>query len=107
VPSESPAQIPRAEPGVEPACKRRTRNPNFDRPFVLLREVCERGVASLSQLEREGAVQRFEFAFELAWKTLKDYLEENGVIVDPVTPCNVINRRSPPSFLTTAKSGLT
>jgi nucleotidyltransferase substrate binding protein (TIGR01987 family) len=63
---------------------------NFDRAFVLLREVCERGVASLSQLEREGAVQRFEFAFELAWKTLKDYLEENGVIVDPVTPRNVI-----------------
>lgn len=65
---------------------------NFDRAFVLLREVCERGVASLSQLEREGAVQRFEFAFELAWKTLKDYLEEHGVIVDPVTPRNVIKQ---------------
>ena len=63
---------------------------NFDRAFVLLREVCERGVASLSQLEREGAAQRFEFAFELAWKTLKDYLEENGVVVDPVTSRNVI-----------------
>lgn len=63
---------------------------NFDRAFILLREVCERGVASLSQLEREGAVQRFEFAFELGWKTLKDYLEENGVIVDLVTPRNVI-----------------
>ena len=63
---------------------------NFDRAFVLLREVCERGVASLSQLEREGAVQRFEFAFELAWKTIKDYLEENGVVLDIVTPRNVM-----------------
>ena len=63
---------------------------NFDRAFVLLREVCERGVASLSQLEREGAVQRFEFAFELAWKTVKDYLEENGVVLDIVTPRTVI-----------------
>jgi nucleotidyltransferase substrate binding protein (TIGR01987 family) len=63
---------------------------NFDRAFTLLSEVCERGVASLSQLEKEGAIQRFEVAFELAWKTLKDFLEESGVVVDPVTPRNVI-----------------
>jgi nucleotidyltransferase substrate binding protein (TIGR01987 family) len=63
---------------------------NFDRAFVLLREVCDRGVASLSQLEKEGAIQRFEVAFELARKTLKDYLEESGVVVNPVTPRNVI-----------------
>jgi nucleotidyltransferase substrate binding protein (TIGR01987 family) len=63
---------------------------NFDRAFVLLREICDRGVDSLSQLEKEGAIQRFEVAFELAWKTLKDYLEESGVVVNPVTPRNVI-----------------
>jgi nucleotidyltransferase substrate binding protein (TIGR01987 family) len=63
---------------------------NFDRAFVLLREVCDRGVTSLSQLEKEGAIQRFEVAFELAWKTLKDYLEESGMVVNPVTPRNVI-----------------
>ena len=63
---------------------------NFDRAFVLLREVCERGVTSLSQLEKEGASQRFEVAFELAWKTLKDYLEANGIVVNPVTPRIVI-----------------
>lgn len=63
---------------------------NFDRSFALLGEVCERGVDALSQLEKEGAIQRFEVAFELAWKTLKDYLEEAGVIVNPVTPRNVI-----------------
>ena len=63
---------------------------NFYRAFVLLREVCDRGVDSLSQLEKEGAIQRFEVAFELAWKTLKDYLEENGVVTNPVTPRNII-----------------
>jgi len=63
---------------------------NFDRAFVLLREVCDRGIDSLSQLEKEGAIQRFEVAFELAWKTLKDYLEESGVLVNPGTPRNVI-----------------
>ena len=63
---------------------------HFDRSFVLLGEVCERGIDSLSQLEKEGAIQRFEVAFELAWKTLRDYLEEAGVIVNPITPRNVI-----------------
>jgi nucleotidyltransferase substrate binding protein (TIGR01987 family) len=63
---------------------------NFDRAFVLLREVYERKLDSLSRLEKEGAIQRFEVAFDLAWKTIKDYLEESGVVVDPVTPRNVI-----------------
>ena len=63
---------------------------NFDRAFVLLREVNDRGVDTLSQLEKEGAIQRFEFAFELAWKTIKDYLEQDGIVVKPATPRNVI-----------------
>lgn len=31
-----------------------------------------------NQLEKDGAIQRFEFVFELAWKTLKDYAEDRG-----------------------------
>ena len=34
---------------------------------------------TLSDLEKEGLVQRFEYTFELAWKTLKDFLEAKGV----------------------------
>jgi len=63
---------------------------NFDRAVVLLREPFERDVATLSNLEKEGTIQRFEFTVELAWKTLKDYLEHEGQIIDPVTPRNVI-----------------
>jgi len=63
---------------------------NFDRAFVLLREALENGLAALSQLEKEGTIQRFEVAFELAWKTMKDYLEEDGLVVNPATPRNVI-----------------
>ncbi len=29
----------------------------------------------LTDLERQGMVQAFEFSFELAWKLIKDYLE--------------------------------
>jgi nucleotidyltransferase substrate binding protein (TIGR01987 family) len=63
---------------------------NFDRAFVLLREAFEHGLDALSQLEKEGTIQRFEIAFELAWKTMKDYLEENGLVVNPATPRSVI-----------------
>ena len=63
---------------------------NFDRAFVLLREALERKPEALSMLEKEGVVQRFEYTFELAWKTLKDYLEASGLVISPVTPRQVI-----------------
>lgn len=31
-----------------------------------------------NQLEKDGAIKRFEFVFELLWKTLKDYAEDKG-----------------------------
>lgn len=37
---------------------------------------------SYSKLERGGLIQAFEFTFELSWKTLKDYLEMQGVVVN-------------------------
>jgi nucleotidyltransferase substrate binding protein (TIGR01987 family) len=37
----------------------------------------------------DAAIQRFEFTFELAWKTLKDYLESQG-LVGAATPKTVI-----------------
>lgn len=64
---------------------------NFDRAFVLLRSAMEeRPLEQFSDLEQEGIIQRFEYSYELAWKTLKDYLQENGVIIAPITPRNVI-----------------
>ena len=42
-----------------------------------------------SQLERDGAIQRFEYCFDLSWKTLKHYLEKRGLI-DLNSPKSVI-----------------
>lgn len=49
---------------------------NFEKAFQAL----ERTVAidNPSEAERGGLIQFFEVAFELAWKTLKDYLEADG-----------------------------
>jgi nucleotidyltransferase substrate binding protein (TIGR01987 family) len=33
----------------------------------------------LSKLEEQGLIQAFEFTHELAWNTLKDFLEDRGV----------------------------
>ncbi|MDZ4745765.1 MAG: nucleotidyltransferase substrate binding protein [bacterium] len=62
---------------------------NFDKAVANLREAVDMGVNTMSSLEKEGTVQRFEVAIELAWKTLKDYLESAGVLVEQ-TPRAVI-----------------
>jgi hypothetical protein len=54
---------------------------NFDRALGLLREALANGPAALNQLEKEGVVQRFEYTLELEWETIKDYLEESGVVL--------------------------
>lgn len=64
---------------------------NFDRAFALLREaVGTMESRALTQLEKEGMVQRFGYTWELAWKTLKDYLDSEGVALDKITPASVI-----------------
>ncbi len=52
---------------------------NFLKAFALLEEAVqlynERG---LSELEKQGLIQRFEFTHELAWNVMKDYFEYQG-----------------------------
>ena len=64
---------------------------NYKRAFGLLREAIETlETRELTQLEKEGVIQRFEYTWELAWKTIKDYLEHEGVVLDKTTPATVI-----------------
>jgi nucleotidyltransferase substrate binding protein (TIGR01987 family) len=51
---------------------------NFEKAFLLLDEVAQRDIDSFSKLEKEGIIQRFEMLIELAWKVIKDYLENQG-----------------------------
>lgn len=51
---------------------------NFKKAFNQLR-VAVNQYPDLNDMEKEGMVQRFEYTFELAWKTLKDYLESREV----------------------------
>jgi nucleotidyltransferase substrate binding protein (TIGR01987 family) len=56
----------------------RQRFANLQRAFALYDEGAKK--TSLNRLESEGLIQRFEYTFELSWKTIKDYLEAGGIL---------------------------
>ncbi len=54
---------------------------NYKKAFNQLAEAVElMEKRELSRLEKQGVVQAFEYTHELAWKTLKDFLEMKGVL---------------------------
>lgn len=55
-----------------PAEKTLLRFQNFQKAFERLQDAVK--IPTLNTLEQAGFVQTFAFTFELAWKTLKDYL---------------------------------
>lgn len=52
---------------------------NFEKAFKNLEDALAK--TELSKLEKAGVIQIYQFTFELAWKTAKDYLEDKGVSV--------------------------
>lgn len=51
----------------------------FDKALVRMDEVVTLWHSrKLSDLERDGMIQRFEYTQELAWKLLKNYIENQG-----------------------------
>ncbi|MEK7359514.1 MAG: nucleotidyltransferase substrate binding protein, partial [Planctomycetota bacterium] len=53
---------------------------NFNKAFAQLKEaVALTEQRKLSKLEEQGLIQAFEYTHELAWNTLKDFLEDRGV----------------------------
>ncbi len=52
---------------------------NYKKAFQQLENAVEiANSRPLSELEKQGLIQAFEFTHELAWKTLKDFLYEKG-----------------------------
>lgn len=53
---------------------------HFSKAFAQLAEAVELSKQrKLSKLEEQGLIQAFEYTHEIAWNTLKDFLEERGV----------------------------
>ena len=58
----------------------RQRFSNYCRALARLAEAVDlSGQRTLSDLERQGLIQAFEFTHELSWKTLKDFLASRGI----------------------------
>ena len=49
---------------------------NFRKALAQLRKFVDKG--ELSELEEQGAIQAFEYTYDLAWLVLKDFLEYQG-----------------------------
>ena len=49
---------------------------NYKKALRQLQKFIDKG--ELSELEKQGLIKAFEYTFELAWNTLKDFLEYQG-----------------------------
>jgi nucleotidyltransferase substrate binding protein (TIGR01987 family) len=80
---------------------------NFKRAYLLLHESIElKQQRVLSQLEKEGVIQRFEYSIALAWKTMKDYLEYQNLVLDELTPRYVIKEAFASKLIVNAEDWL-
>jgi len=52
---------------------------NYKQAIAQLDEFIKKG--DLNKFEKQGLIQCFEYTFELAWKTMKDYLEAEGYTI--------------------------
>lgn len=53
---------------------------NYEKALLLLERALT--IESPSEAERGGIIHFYEMAFELAWKLMKDYLEQQGFTVN-------------------------
>ncbi len=73
---------------------------NFEKAYFSLNESIEAHEKDLKNLFiRDSIIQRYEYTIELAWKTLKDYLEEEGFI-NISSPKKVIRQALKEAYIT-------
>lgn len=51
---------------------------NYSKALAQLTRFIERG--ELNEFEQQGLIQAFEYTFELAWNSIKDYFEAQGEV---------------------------
>ena len=75
---------------------------NYKRAMTLLREMVQGEVdlLALEPIAKEGTIQRFEYTFELAWKTLKDKMEHDGLVFERVSPKYVLKLAYQTKYIT-------
>jgi nucleotidyltransferase substrate binding protein (TIGR01987 family) len=73
---------------------------NFEKAYVRLKEAMEMG--ELTELERNGLIQRFEFTLDLSWKVVKDFLEEKGFVFKP-SPKDTLRLAQQSEYMTYAQ----
>jgi len=79
---------------------------NFAKAFLLLKEVVEMDLNQLNQLEKEGIIQRFEYTFELAWKVLKDKMEDDGIVMETISPKYIVRKAYETKYINDAENWL-
>jgi nucleotidyltransferase substrate binding protein (TIGR01987 family) len=79
---------------------------NFEKAFFLLKEALENDLNDLNQLEKEGTIQRFEYTFELAWKVLKDKMQDDGIIMETISPKYVVRKAFETKYINDAETWL-
>lgn len=81
----------------------RQRFTNFQSALSELTEAVNK--PDLNKLEKQGLIKAFEYSFELAWKTLQDYIQSIG-IKDVVGPKPVLSEAFKIVLLLMEKTGL-
>lgn len=73
---------------------------NFEKAYMRLKEAME--MKELTELERNGLIQRFEFTLDLSWKVMKDFLEEQGFAFKP-SPKDTLRMAQQSNYITYAQ----
>ena len=63
---------------MEPDVRWRQRAQNFRQALQRLEQACAQ--TEWSDLEQQGVIKAFEYTYELAWNTLRDYLRHQGSV---------------------------
>ena len=76
---------------------------NFTRGLSLLRNALARSPETLGPLEKEGAIRRFEYCLDGGWKAAREFLENSGLRIAPVTPREVLRQAAAAGIVANAQ----